>query len=57
MASLDQNMSFGCRSALAAGYALGPGGSGRATGTGKVIATVAAVAPMITMLIVDRRAV
>jgi 4-amino-4-deoxy-L-arabinose transferase-like glycosyltransferase len=57
MASLDQNMSFGLPfAALAAGYALGAWRQwlGRRRYWGKVIATVAAVGTVITMLIVGR---
>lgn len=57
MASLDQNMSFGLPfAALAAGYALGGWRQwlGRRRYWGKVIATVAAVGTVITMLIVGR---
>jgi hypothetical protein len=57
MASLDQNMSFGLPfAALAAGYALGGWRQwlGRRRYWGKIIATVAAVGTVITMLIVGR---
>jgi 4-amino-4-deoxy-L-arabinose transferase-like glycosyltransferase len=57
MASLDQNMSFGLPfAALGAGYALGGWRQwlGRRRYWGKVIATVAAVGTVITMLIVGR---
>jgi hypothetical protein len=57
LASLDQNMSFGLPfAALAAGYALGGWRQwlGRRRYWGKVIATIAAVGTVITMLIVGR---
>jgi hypothetical protein len=57
MASLDQNMSFGLPfAALGAGYALGGWRQwlGRRRYWGKIIATVAAVGTVITMLIVGR---
>jgi 4-amino-4-deoxy-L-arabinose transferase-like glycosyltransferase len=57
MSSLDQNMSFGLPFAgLGAGYALGGWRKwlGRRRYWGKVIATVAAVGTVITMLIVGR---
>ncbi|MGN6795359.1 MAG: ArnT family glycosyltransferase [Streptosporangiaceae bacterium] len=57
MTSLDQNMSFGLPfAALGAGYALGGWRQwlGRRRYWGKVIATVAAVGTVITMLIVGR---
>ena len=57
MSSLDQNMSFGLPfAALGAGYALGGWRQwlGRRRYWGKVIATVAAVGTVITMLIVGR---
>ena len=57
MTSLDQNMSFGLPfAALGAGYALGGWRQwlGRRRYWGKIIATVAAVGTVITMLIVGR---
>ncbi len=57
MASLDQNMSFGLPfAALGAGYALGGWRQwlGRRRYWGKIIATIAAVGTIITMLIVGR---
>jgi len=57
IASLDQNMSFGLPfAALGAGYALGGWRQwlGRRRYWGKVIATIAAVGTVITMLIVGR---
>jgi hypothetical protein len=57
ISSLDQNMSFGLPfAALGAGYALGGWRQwlGRRRYWGKVIATVAAVGTVITMLIVGR---
>ncbi len=57
MTSLDENMSFGLPfAALAAGYALGAWRQwlGRQRHWGKVVATVAAVVTVLTMLVVGR---
>jgi hypothetical protein len=57
LASLDQNMSFGLPfAALGAGYALGAWRQwlGRERHWGKIVATVAAVVTVLTMLVVGR---